>query len=349
MNVWAKCYVSYLMVVFFAMTTGACAATAKASAKSGGETSGAKAVASSAEQKAAASPVQKKEPTKPTTPPVKPEFTPSDPNFAWVTVNGVALTEGRIKALIEREFVGDTLGATRQWVDLSLAASEARRRGIDKTAEGQFILQFFENYCLKLMIEHELSKAIGQPNMAEALADYESDKQKYWRPLVASIKRITIADKELAEKVAAEARKPGANYDRLVRTYGSSSDKARPDIIRRISANTIKKNFGEDKLEVFNNAPKGEILGPYLGLNGYEILKILKIEKEHVVPFEEIKDRVRGDLQYNRNRAAQKKMMAEARAKSKIEKSPQLKELEAYAEAMSKIEPSEEELRRDGR
>ena len=284
-----------------------------------------------------------------TTAPPRPQFAPKDPNFAWITIDSVPLTDWQVRTIINSGIAEDELSAIQKWRKFRSIGAEARRRGLDKTREGLFLRQFFENYGLDFLLNHQIEQNLPAPTEVDARNYYQKNHKDFWRPMIASYKGITrIADKQLAENIAAEAKKPGSDFDRLIRMHGTVSDKAKPEVIRRSSYNTFKKLYGEKIADVVGNGARGDILGPYLGPNGYDVIRIYQVTKEQVVPYEQVKQQLISDLRYYGYRDAVEKMSQQAQANCRIETSAQLLELEAWAAAMSQVEATQEELEDSG-
>ena len=249
-----------------------------------------------------------------------------------VTVNGVSLTYEQAQILVEHQVARYAAAAAQRWVDIQLKKQEAQRRNLDKIDRNAFILQLYaDNYLGFRILHDEIRKTIPPVTEADARNKYDEQINNYQRPATYNIQHITMAEKTEAEKAAAEAKNPNTDFNQLVRRHSQAKDKSSLGRLLRLTQDRLKRQFGEKITDAIKNAKPGDILGPLPGLKDFEIIKVISAAPAETIPFEKVKDRIMQRMNAEIQHGTITKLLDDLKAKAKIEKSPELLELEKKA------------------
>ncbi|MBI1920556.1 MAG: peptidylprolyl isomerase [Geobacter sp.] len=160
-------------------------------------------------------------------------------------------------------------------------------------------------------------------------AHYEQNRSSYLKPRVFKVSHILVkvpptalAEEKAKLKAKAEATlkklKEGANFAEVA--YADSDDDT-------AMVGGQMRPFHEGQTELpFEEAVKklnaGEISGIVETIYGYHIIKLHEAEERRQVPFEEIKDKIRKNIEEKERKRLQDELMNRLRPKAKIEYSP---------------------------
>ena len=256
------------------------------------------------------------------------------PDRVLVTVNGVSLTYEQAQILIDYRVPGvrNIATAAQRWTDIQLKKQEALRRGLDKIDRHAFIVQIYaDNYLGFRILHDEIRKSVTAANEADARQIYQQQIKNYQRPATFDIQHITMADKTEAENAADDAKKQNADFNELVRQHSQARDKNSLGRLMRRPQENIQRMFGAKVADAVKNAKPGDILGPLPGLKDFEIIKVISAAPAETIAFEKVKDRIMQKMNMDVQRQAITKLLDDLKAKAKIEKSPELLELEKKA------------------
>jgi len=183
------------------------------------------------------------------------------------------------------------------WMDIQINAAEARRRGMDKTPQGQFILQLFQDSFLARMLTEQLATEMPQATEQQAREKYQQDIETYKRPFSANVQHIRVMKRDLARRIIAEARRPDAKFEQIYQRYSEDKDK-RKGLLSRASYEMLSSVLGSEAadavkgLEKTVSASNPEILGPFTGNKGFEIVKVSSVTQAHTQNFDSAKERI---------------------------------------------------------
>ncbi len=249
-----------------------------------------------------------------------------------VTVNGVPLTYEQAQVMVQHRVARDVASATQRWIDIQLKKQEAQRRGLDKIKQNAFIMQLYaDNYLGYRLLHDDLRKSIPPVAEADAQRKYEQQIKTYQRPATFDIQHITMADETEAGKTAADAKKQNADFNELVRLHTQARDKNSYGRLMRMTQDRLQRQFGDTVVTAVKNAKPGDILGPLPGLKDFEIIKVLSATPAETIPFDKVKNRIMQQMNAEIQRRAIDKLLDDLKAKAKIDKSPELLELEKKA------------------
>lgn len=256
---------------------------------------------------------------------------PKDKNRVLVTVDGKSLKGWQVKAMIDNGAARDEYGAIGIWIDWRLKAAEAHRRGITKDEKVQFILDLYRDFFLATRIlDAELKKDVPEVTEEQLRQQYEKDIDKAKRPMSAQVQHITIKEEDQAKKVYFEALMPDVNFDELVEKYSIAKDKSRKGLIRG-QERTLKTQLGPAATAQIANAKAGDVLGPFPGEKGFEVIYVKEIKESYTEPFEKLKDRIKMQVERELFKGFYEKLIEDLQANAKIEKSAEYEQLEKKA------------------
>ena len=141
-----------------------------------------------------------------------------------ISVNGKELKKWELDVLMKHKPGLTHERAADNWVDIQLRAEEARRRGLDKGKESEFLMQLHKDFCLGLLLGHAVVEEVQDISDQEARMRYERDIKQYKRPFKATLQHVTIKDEQEAKKAAEEARAPGAIFNNISQPSHSKSN-----------------------------------------------------------------------------------------------------------------------------
>lgn len=249
------------------------------------------------------------------------------PSDVWITIDGDSLTKERIGYMKKGRFARSDFIACDRWTDIKLKAKEARRLGLDKQAEHAFVLSLIVDYQLSVALDERLQTGTPVPGEEEAQKLYNERRATFQRPLRAIVQHITVANRELAEKIIAEA-KTGASFEKLLRTHSTSRDKKRRGRTALIAMNKLEGQLGPAVAEAVKTAKENDILGPLMGKGGFEVVKVIKVQPPSTTSFEDVKAQLQRELHAGAVGKRRDELMTELKAKANIVKSQQLLDLE---------------------
>lgn len=179
----------------------------------------------------------------------------------------------------------------------SVLASEARKQGLDKSADFVAKRRFQEESLLSQMYLDKDVSGVSLPDFSiKAKEEYQANKQKFTRPEMVRAEHILIAinDERSVEQALARAKevhslavKRGADFTALAKEYSDDP--------------SVKQNGGDlglfprDRMvKPFSDAAfllkKGEVSGPVKTAFGYHIIRKLEDQPEALTPYESVKD-----------------------------------------------------------
>jgi len=255
-----------------------------------------------------------------------------DPDRVLVTVNGVSLKGWQADAMIKYGASRSLPKAIELWVDIQAKVAEAQRRKLDKGRDAQFILNLYKEYFLSgRLLANELEKEIPKPTEEQARKKYEENIDRYNQPLKATVRHITFQKRSQAQEVAEEAKKRDADFQKLYEKYTKQQDKSK-GLLKNMSVEKLKAKLGEEAAAAIRNAKKDDVLGPFIGVKGFEIIKVTSIKPPYKVEFKKAKPGLLAQMTRQMKTDMQKKAIEEIKAKAEIVKSQEIIELEKQAE-----------------
>lgn len=121
--------------------------------------------------------------------------------------------------------------------------------------------------------------------------------------------------KKKADEVAKEAKAKGADFAALAKKHSQGPSGPNGGDLGYFPAHRMVKPFSE---AAFKLKP-GEISDPVRTQFGYHVIKVEDKKPESFVPFDEVKDRIEGQLKMKEMRDGMKKFLEEAKKGTKVE------------------------------
>jgi len=260
-----------------------------------------------------------------------------DPERVIVTVNGEPLRAWQLEAIMEYgdEATKTEVTAAKMWIETRLKAAVARQRGLHEERKVRFILDLAREYCLaNAVMGKMMTSETGKVSRQEVRDYYEQHKDRYGQLWTMRIQHIRVRDRQLAEDIADKARQSDADFDELVQQYSKAYDRpGKGQIDTTEDFALIKRALGLDSqaTETIRQAGEGDVLGPFMGNQGFEIVYVKKITPEKLIPFEEARESIREVLELQVHARAFNTLYKKFKDKAEIVKSEELKALEQQA------------------
>jgi peptidyl-prolyl cis-trans isomerase C len=223
----------------------------------------------------------------------------------------------------------------RWWLENELLYTEAEKRGITNEPKAKFFSELMRRSVFGKELESRVKDAVKITDK-DVLAYYEKNKQTD-RTLAKSgyLSFSHIRTKTLEEAQAVFNRiKAGENINELAKELSISTDAGRGGVVDKRRYMVVKKFSGTKFLEAIKAAKEGELIGPIEvekdGGYEYEVARKKSEIKPTPRPFEEVKDRIKSQLERTEKQKAFRSIVDSLKkeAADKIVKSPRLIEAE---------------------
>ncbi len=255
-----------------------------------------------------------------------------DPDRVVMQLGNKKLLGWQVDQMMKIGVGPDEASVCDAWVKLQLEAAEAHKRGLDKTKEAKFVISLFRSNYLRGQLEQSIISSLPKVSEAQAKIEYETNKKTYTRPLQATVQHITLQEHNVAEKVVKMARQKGVDFSALVKKYSSAADKTRKGEMKKVFKSQLIRNLGNDAYNAIAKSKKGQILGPFIGRRGFEVIKVISVTPPVPYPFNQIKRSIISRLEGKARNEAIKRMVDNLKSGVKIVKSKELLEAEKKAQ-----------------
>ncbi|MBD3167035.1 hypothetical protein GF324_10580 [bacterium] len=136
-----------------------------------------------------------------------------------------------------------------------------------------------------------------EATLEEAKAHFDANPDEYKRPAQHTLIEILVSDERLAERLARRIR-GGENMRELAVTYSERRNaKEKEGVLGPITENQYHP-IGQRAAE----AELGELVGPVKSMGKYSIFKVISREEPAPRPFEQVKNKVRADVQTHKRK-----------------------------------------------
>lgn len=223
-------------------------------------------------------------------------------------------------------------GIADWWLDNELLYAEAERRGITKEPKAKFMAELMRKKAFSLELGASVRNSV-EISDEEILAYYEENKDfglKLKGPGYLSFSHIRTSTLEYAQAVL-ETIKAGEGINALAREVSIYDDAEKGGVVEKCPYNTVKRRFGMRFFEVLLATRKGELIGPIkVDNNAYEVVRHEGKIRPKPLPLEEVKDRIRSELQRKESVNAFIYLLDSLKeeAADKIAKSPRITHME---------------------
>lgn len=253
---------------------------------------------------------------------------PKDPQRVLLTLDGQEFKAWMAQTMIEHRAAPDELSAANMWVDIQLKAAEARQRALDKDPKNEFIINLYRDYFLSgAILGAAIDKDIPAVADEELKKFYDSNLDRYKRPFNANVKHITVRERQLADDILVKAKAPEAKFEELVTAFSKANDKERKGQIRG-GMPVLEKQLGKTAAQAIAQAKNGDILGPFVGTQGFEIVLVDQVTPDSIVPYEKVKDGIVEEMKAKAAREKNEQLLTQLKEKAQIVKSDELKDAE---------------------
>ncbi|MBI9017214.1 MAG: peptidyl-prolyl cis-trans isomerase [Phycisphaerae bacterium] len=274
-------------------------------------------------------------------PPVaeKVELTAEQAKEVLVKVNDKTLTRGQAQIMIEIGAARSEVQAGQVWLDIQLLNEEFKRRKLDQTDRNKFVGNLICQYTFSNMLNEQWTKEVPEPNATDLKKYYEKNIDKYTIPTTANVQHISMQSNSAAKKVALQA-KSGDDFDELYAKNCTESAKDRTNgKLNRMPVQRLELLLGKEACDAILKAKPGDVIGPFTGVRGFEIIKVESVTEGKVKKYEEVAQQVTAQFKNETIKSYIEMQKKALEQQAKIEKSELMKKLEKEAEEQAKNAP----------
>lgn len=279
------------------------------------------------------------------------DTTAADEKRPLITVNGEVLTVAQAQVMVDHGAAGDLHAAAEFWMSIKLKAAESRRRRLDTQKNRQFIMNLYREHYMTRFLDETVSEEMADPTDEQLRKDYDANIDRYRRPAQVQVQHICVQQRDLAEELVKKTTEENADFDALVEQYSTAKDKKSKGKISG-TVDVVKRNLGQDVTDAVMAAKKSDILGPFMGGKGFEVVKVLNVQPEQTVEFDKVKEGLIRQFKGQAVQKAQEDLMAKLTADAEIVKTAEFEALaikaKADAEAARKAAPQRRGIRPPG-
>lgn len=235
----------------------------------------------------------------------------------------------------------------RWWLESELLYAEAEKRGITNEPKAKFFSELMRRSVFGKELESRVKDAVKITDK-DVLAFYEKNKETdrtLTQPGYVGFSHIRTKTLEEAQAVLKRI-KAGENINELAKELSIATDARRGGVVDKRRYMVVEKRVGTKFLEAIKAAKEGELIGPIEvekdGGYEYEVARKKSETKPTPRPFEEVKDKIKSQLQRTEKQEAFRSIVDSLKkeAADKIVKSPRLIEAEkAAAEQRKRLKP----------
>lgn len=259
----------------------------------------------------------------------------SEPELVYYSTNEFEITEFDRKMYLRdaprstEEDVGSrarNLQALSDLYAMEILMSDASVSGLLSEAERDWIARYaVQLAALKLYMRSEVDRRLEITDWdSEAMEAYQATPESYTQGESVSIRTLLIRSDErteeealrLGDELLAQARQPGADFEKLVRANSEDEvGRAKGGLMENVERGQTVKPF---EAAAFALRVKGEYSDPVVSRFGVHLIQLLEYQEPRVKPFEEVRQQIIDELKPSR--AAQYRMgiHAEARARKPV-------------------------------
>jgi len=268
---------------------------------------------------------------KPESPATFADQNPADLTEVVATIDSTTITVKELQDRINRQspYVRakyTSLEQKKDFVDnlirFEVIAAEAKRRGYDQDPE---VVQTMKQVMIQKLMKDEFETRVKLEDVPEddIKKFFEEHKSEYNKPEEVRVSAIIVKKKDVAQKVAEEAKQP-ANQDNkafrdLVAKYSEDEDsKARGGDLRFFAADT--KEIPADVVKAaFTLQNQGDVSAPIQTDKGFYILKQTGRRKAITKVYDEVKGQIQNRLYRERRQKAMEEFVDGLKKNAKIE------------------------------
>jgi len=241
-------------------------------------------------------------------------------NTAAATVNGVAIPQERVDlrakvvAAQGQPDTPETRKAIREdLVNIELMSQEASKRGLDKQTETVQQLELARQSVLVGAFVQDYVKT--HPVSDEMIAQEYSKVKSSLGSKEYSVRHILVEKESEAKAIAAKLKK-GSSFDKLAKASSKDAgSKEHGGDLGWVPVGNIANTFVKPFADALLNLNKGQVSEPVQSQFGWHIIKLDDVRDLKIPPQDEVKPQITQRLQQQ----MVKDMIAELRAKAKIE------------------------------
>lgn len=257
----------------------------------------------------------------------------NDASEVIISLGGKRLTMGQVRWMRPDAEDRQIAVIAKWWLETELLYAEAEKVGITNEAKAKFFAEMMRKSSFGKEVMTRVQDAVETTD-ADVLAHYEKNKKTdrtLMQPGNLSFSHVRTKTLKEAEAVL-ERLKSGEGINELAKELSISIDARRGGVVRERRHRDVEKRFGSSFLEALEAAKDGELIGPIKvdKDDGYEVARKTGEIKPTPRPFDEVKNRIKSDLQRAGRNNALKSLLDRLKkeAEHKIVKSARLVEIE---------------------
>jgi len=190
---------------------------------------------------------------------------------------------------------------------------EVEKRGYANTREmADYLEKRREEFIVDLTYTREVLNKVEEPTGEEIKQYYRDHKDDYKRPPKVDVQQIIVGTEAEANRIYQQLTEGGADFTDLVRKHTIDSwSKSTDGVINNYYQGEKRLAYLQD---VVFDLDVGEISRPFRAPGGYAVVKLLAKYPEEQLPFKEVSDVVKKDVNTLRREERLNKFLDEVRA-----------------------------------
>jgi peptidyl-prolyl cis-trans isomerase C len=198
-------------------------------------------------------------------------------------------------------------------INIYVLAAEAQKEGMDKSPEVRRLLAFTTKDLLARLYLDKASRTIKDPTVEDAKAYYEKNKAQYATPESVHLRHILVKTEKEAQDALKRLQK-GEKFDALAQKVSICPSKEQGGDLDWVPKGTL---LGEVENAAFA-MDKGQITGPVKSTFGYHVLFLEDKRPAQQSSFDQVKDYIVEQLQFQRRQEHYEKLADSLRKKMNV-------------------------------
>ncbi len=273
-------------------------------------------------------------------PEVKTEDANDDASEVVISFGSHKLTMREIKLIHPQAEDSQIVRLANSWLETYLFYAEAERRGITSDPKLRFIadMMYKGEFIRGLRTQVENSIEVSDEDVQAYYDKNKDDDPRLSSVGTMSFSHVRIKTLEEAADVL-EKIKSGEDIGALARLLSIDKDAQKGGAVRRATYQRVELEFGKEFLDALSAAKEGDLVGPVKNKEDtYEVARLTGKTEPTPIPFEKVKDRIKGQLRQEGVRKAliDLRDSLKKEAEDRVVKSPRLIAIE---QAMTEKKP----------
>ena len=273
-------------------------------------------------------------------PEVKTEDANDDASEVVISFGSHKLTMREIKLIHPQAEDSQIVRLANSWLDTHLFYAEAERRGLSSDPKLQFIadMMYKGEFIRGLRTQVENSVEVSDEDVQAYYDKNKDNDPRLSRMGYLNFSHVRTKTLEEATDVLKKI-KSGEDISALARLLSIDKDAQKGGAVRRATYQRVELQFGKEFLDALSAAKEGDLVGPVKNKEDtYEVARLTGKTEPTPIPFEEVKERIKGQLRQEGVRKAliDLRDSLKKEAEGRVVKSPRLITIE---QAMTEKKP----------